>query len=111
MLDIELHIDTVSGAEYITVCDVQSAYWQILIAEKDCHKMAFVTSKGKYFFKLLPFGIANSPWVFQRVASLAFANFGQRRGLLVYIDDAIACSAHLRLLEDKFRALQEASLT
>ena len=47
--------------------------------------------------------------------SLAFANFGQPSGLLVYMDDAIACSAtreaHLRLLEDMFRALQTAGLT
>ena len=46
--------------------------------------------------------------------SLAFANFGHRSGLLVYIDDVIACSAtweaHLRLLEDMFRALQAAGL-
>ena len=27
MPDIESHIDTVNGARFITVCDVQSAYW------------------------------------------------------------------------------------
>ena len=47
--------------------------------------------------------------------SLAFANFGQSSGLLVYMDDVIACSAtweaHLRLLEDTFRALQTTGLT
>ena len=47
--------------------------------------------------------------------SLAFANFGQPSGLLVYMDDLIACSAtweaHLKLLEDMFRALQTAGLT
>ena len=115
MLDIESHIDTVGGARFITVCDVQSAYWQILIAKKNCHKTAFVTSKGKYVFKVLPFGIANAPWIFQRVMSLAFANFGQPSGSLVYMDDVIACSAtweaHLSLLEDMFRALQTAGLT
>ena len=115
MPDIESHIDTVDGANFITVCDVQSAYRQILIAMKDCHKTAFVTSKGKYVFKVLPFSIANAPWIFQRVMSLAFANFGQPSGLLVYMDDVTACSAtweaHLRLLEDMFRALQTAGLT
>ena len=28
MPDIESHIDAVGGANFITVCDVQSAYWQ-----------------------------------------------------------------------------------
>ena len=41
MPDIESHIDTVDGAEFITVCDVQSAYWQMTIAKKNCHKTAF----------------------------------------------------------------------
>jgi hypothetical protein len=115
MPNIESHIDTVRGANFITVCDVQSAYWQIPIAQKDRHKSAFVTSKGKYVFNVLPFGVANAPWVFQRVMSLTFANFGQPSGLLVYMDDVIACSAtweaHLKLLEDMFHALQTAGLT
>ena len=105
MLDIESHIGTVNGARFITACDVQIAYWQIPIA-KDCHKTAFVTLKGKYVFKVLPFGIANAPWIFRRVMSLAFTNFGQPSGLLVYMDDVIACSATweapLILLEDMF---------
>ena len=66
-------------------------------------------------FKVLSFGIANAPWIFQRVMSLAFANFGQPSGLLLYMGDAIACSAtwevDLKLLEDMFRALQAAGLT
>ena len=61
MPDIESHIDTVRGANFITVCDVQRAYWQITIAQKNRHKTAFITSKGKYIFKVLPFGIANAP--------------------------------------------------
>ena len=105
---IRYHIDTVGGAKFITVCNVQSAYCQIPIAKKECHKTAFITSKGKCAFKVLFFGIANAPWIFQRVVSLAFANFGQPSGLLVSMDDVIACSAtweaHLRLLEDIFHA-------
>ena len=64
MPDIKSHIDTVGGAKFITVCDVQSAYWQIPIAKKNCHRTTFVISKEKYVFKVLPFGIANAPWIF-----------------------------------------------
>ena len=115
MPGIESHIDTMSGTNFITVCDVEITYWKIPIAKKDCHKTAFVTSKGKYVVKVLPFGIANAPSIFQRVMSLANANFGQPSGLLVYMDDVIAYSAtweaHLRLLEDMFHELQTAGLT
>ena len=108
MLDTESHIDTVGGAKFIT-----ARHTKCLLANnysEESHKAAFVTSKGKYVFKVLPFGIANAPWIFQRVMSLAFANFGQPSGLLICMDDVIACSAtweaHLRLLENMFRALQ-----
>ena len=113
MPDIESHIDTEGGVKFSTVCSAQSAYWQIPIAKKDCHITVFITSKGKYVVNVLRFGIANEPLVFQYMMSLAFANFGQRSGLLVYMDDVIACSweAHLGLLEDVFRALQAAGLT
>ena len=91
--DIESHIDTVGGAKYITVCDVQSAYWQIPVADADVKKKtAFVTHKGKYVFKRLPFGIANAPWIFQRVMSLTISNLRHPCGLLVYMDDLIECS-------------------
>ena len=115
MPDIESHMETADGSKFISECDIQSAYWQIPIAKKGCHKTAFVTSKGKYVFKVHPFGIANAPWLFQRIMSLAFANFGQPSGLLVYMNDVIACSAtweaHLRFLQDVFRTLQTAGLT
>ena len=35
MPDIESHIDTVSGAKFIAVCDIKSAYWHMSIEKKD----------------------------------------------------------------------------
>ena len=58
MPNIEPHICTVGGVEYITVCDVHNAYRQTPVAKKDCHKTAFVNSKGKYVFNALPLGSA-----------------------------------------------------
>ena len=60
MPDMDAHIDTVAGANFITVCDVQSAYHQIRVAEAEQDKTAFVTQNGKWVFKILPFGIANA---------------------------------------------------
>ena len=34
MPDIEYHVDTVGGAKCITVCNLQSSYWQKLIRKK-----------------------------------------------------------------------------
>ena len=115
MPNLESHLDTVGGARYITVCDVQNAYHQIPIAASEQDKTAFVTQNGKWVFKRLPFGIANAPFLFSRIMSLAFAHFGPKSGLLVYMDDCICCSStwtgHLQLLENMFKALQAAGLT
>ena len=62
-------------------------------ATQDCHKTVSATLKVKYPFKILPLGFANGLWVFQRAMSLAFTDFGERSGLLIYIDDVIVCSA------------------
>ena len=61
MPDIESHIDTVGGAKFITVADIQSAYHQMEVSPEEQDKTAFVTHKGKWVFQRLPFGIANAP--------------------------------------------------
>ena len=112
---MEARIDTVAGAKFITVCDLQSAYHQIPVAEAEQDKTAFVTQNGKWVFKRLPFGIANAPFLFSTMMSLAFSHFGPKSGLLVYMDDCICCSStwegHLTLLENTFKAIQAAGLT
>ena len=40
MPNLESHLDTVGGARYITVCDVQNAYHQIPIAASEQEKTA-----------------------------------------------------------------------
>ena len=103
MPNLESHLDTVGGARYITVCDVQNAYHKIPVAESEQDKTAFVTQNGRWDFKRLPFGIANAPFLFSRIMSLAFAHFGPKSGLLVYMDDCICSSTwtgHLQLLEN-----------
>lgn len=93
MPDMTSCIDTAGGANYMSVFDIQSAFWQIPVQKDHVDRTAFVTEHGKYVFKRMPFGIANAPWMFQRIMALTFAHFGPRSGLLVYMDDLIVCSA------------------
>ena len=52
------------------------------IDPRDAYKTAFVTRKGQFRFRVLSFGLANSPSIFQLV--LAGLNWDV---CLVYIDD------------------------
>ena len=94
MLEMASHIDTVAGAKYITACDVASVYHQVPITDpSEQDKTAFVTSKGKWVFKrFTSFWNRQRTFLFGRTMTLAFAHFGPKSGLLVYMDDLICLS-------------------
>ena len=50
-------LDTLSGARYFCTMDLASGYWQIEMDEKDKEKTAFITHKGVFHFKVMPFGL------------------------------------------------------
>ena len=115
MPGMEAHIVTVAGAKFITVCDIQSTYHQIPVAEAEQNKTDFVTQNRKWVFQRLHLGIANAPFQFSRMISLEFSHFGQKSGLVAYMEDCICCSStwesHLKLVENTFKAIQAAGLT
>ena len=61
------------------------------------------------------FGVANAPWLFQHVMSLALGHLGPDFGVLSYMDDLICINhtfkSYLVSLEKMFAALQAAGLT
>ena len=64
---IDLIIDSTAGCELLCSLDAISGYHQILIAEEDQEKMAFITPKGCYCYTRMPFGLRNAGATFQRV--------------------------------------------
>ena len=60
-------IDDILGqARYITTFDLAKGYWQIPVAE-DRPKTPFITPRGLYQFKMMPFGLCGAPGTFQRM--------------------------------------------
>ena len=84
MPDMEAHIDTVAAAKIINVCDTRSACRQTPEAEAEQDTTDFVTLIGKWVFSRLAFEIANAPFLFSRMMSLAFSHFGPKSGFLAY---------------------------
>ena len=79
------------------------------IDQADCAKTAFITPLGLYEFKVLPFGLANAPAIFQQTMNHIF---GDKIGksVLVFLDDILVCSKnatehlqHLREVLDVLR--------
>ena len=88
----------------------------MVIDERDADKTAFITRKGQFRFRnfrVLSFGVANSPVVFQRLMSMVLAGLAWQT-CLVYIDDIIVVGKtfdeHLRNVAQVLGRLREAGL-
>ncbi len=75
-------------AKYFTKLDLRSAYNLIRIREGDELKTAFSTTSGHYEYLVMPFGLVNSPSIFQAFINDTFRDM-LNKGVIVYIDDIL----------------------
>ncbi len=68
--------------------DSVTAYNLIRIREGDEWKTAFSTTSGHYEYLVMPFGLVNSPSIFQAFINNAFHDM-LNKGIIVYIDDIL----------------------
>ena len=68
------HIDTclnsMDGSSWFSTLDLRSGYHNIPIREQDRDKTAFITRRGCFHYKVLPFGCTTAPSVFQRLMDM-----------------------------------------
>ncbi len=81
-------LEQLRTAKYFTKLDLRSAYNLIRIREGDEWKMAFSTTSGHYEYLVMPFGLVNSPSVFQAFINDVFRDM-LNRWVIVYIDDIL----------------------
>ncbi|KAL0158889.1 hypothetical protein M9458_046965 [Cirrhinus mrigala] len=79
-------LEQLRWAKYFTKLDLRAAYNLIRIREGDEWKIALSTSTGHYEYCVMPFGLANSPSVFQSFINDVFRDMLDRC-VIVYIDD------------------------
>jgi transposase InsO family protein len=84
-------LDKLSRAQWFSVLDMASGYWQILLDPEDREKTAFVTDDGLFHWNVLPMGLSNAPATFQRNMDIILAGL-TGVSALVYIDDVIVYS-------------------
>ena len=86
---IEDCIDNTGHAKYVTKFDLLKRFWQIPLTNRAKEISAFVTPDGLYQYKVMPFGMKNSPATFERLVNSLISNLD---GCKAYIDDAIIFS-------------------
>lgn len=84
-------LELLRSAKYYTKLDLRCAYNLIRIREGDEWNTAFSTSTGHYEYLVMPFGLANSPSVFQSFINDVFRDM-LHRTVIVYIDDILIYS-------------------
>ena len=70
---IDACFDALGGAKYFSTLDLRQGFFQVELDEESRDKTTFVTRKGAFRFKVLPFGLSNSPSIFQRLMDLVLA--------------------------------------
>ena len=64
---IDTCFDALGGAKYFSTLDLRQGYWQVENDPETADKTTFITRRGAFKFKVLPFGLTNAPAVFQRL--------------------------------------------
>src|SRR6266542_2879756 len=92
---IKEYLSLFYGVKWLTVLDLTSAYWQILLTKRSRKYTTFLTAYGLYQFKVIPFGLVNAPATFQRLMNDILRDY-LRKFCLVYLDDIIIYSKSLK---------------
>ena len=69
--------------------NLASGYWQIAMSPDAKRKTVFVTNEGLFQFRVMPFGLCNSPATFERLMNRVLCGTPWSR-CLVYLDDVIS---------------------
>ena len=105
---IDQLVDATSDHELLTFMDAFSSYNQIRMAPEDEEKTTFITNRGLYCYRIMPFGLKNSGATYQRLVNKIFKEqIG--RNMEVYMDDMLVKSKssmnHIADLKETFGAL------
>ncbi len=84
-------LEQLREATIYTKLDLRSAYNLIRIKEGDEWKTAFLTTRGHYEYQVMPYGLANSPTVFQSFINYIFRDV-LNQYVVAYIDDILIYS-------------------
>ncbi|XP_038693764.1 uncharacterized protein LOC119991491 [Tripterygium wilfordii] len=105
---IDQLVDSTSGSQRMSFLDAYRGYHQIPMNEEDEEKTAFITPRGTYCYKVMPFGLKNAGATYQRLVTKMFGGMIGRT-VEVYIDDMVVKTAreddHLSDLQSVFDVL------
>lgn len=76
----------IKEANFFTKIDLRSAFHQVKVAEDSRDYTAFISHQGLFRYKKVPFGLANSPAVFNRILNNVLKSCSNT---VIYFDDIL----------------------
>ncbi|CAA7031555.1 unnamed protein product [Microthlaspi erraticum] len=89
---IDRLVEATAGHQLLSFMDAFSGYNQIKMDPEDQEKTAFITDRGTYCYKVMPFGLKNAGATYQRLVNKIFAD-QLGKTMEVYIDDILVKSS------------------
>ncbi|XXG59194.1 hypothetical protein AAC387_Pa04g1317 [Persea americana] len=91
LLKIDQLIDATAGHDRMSFLDAYRGYHQIPLYAADQDKTTFITPRGTYCYKVMPFGLKNPGATYQRLVTKMF-QAQLDKTVEVYIDDMVVKS-------------------
>ena len=95
------------GVEVFTTLDLKDGFFHVPVEEKSRKYTSFVTPTGQWEYCKVPFGLCNSPPVFQRYIQFIFKDLIRTGILMVYVDDVIILSGNMEEGMENLRKVLE----
>ena len=86
---IEDQLDRLQGAMIFSTIDLRNGFFHVNVNSDSRKFTSFITHNGQFQFLKVPFGLTNSPAVFQRHVNSIFRNLTREGIALPYVDDVI----------------------
>jgi len=99
---MEESFSALAGAQWFTMMDLKSGYYQIDMEESNKHKTAFVCPLGFYEWNRMPQGIANAPSTFQHLMEKCMGDI-HLRDIIVFSDSLEEHGARLLKVLNRLR--------
>ncbi|KAJ4793841.1 Pol-polyprotein [Rhynchospora pubera] len=111
--NIDALVDSTAGFSHLSIVDANAGYHQIKMCTEDEEKTSFLTEKGIYCYKVMPFGLKNAGAEYQRMVNKLFQ--GEIGKIMeAYVDDMVikSCSGeeHVQHLERVFAKMKEVGM-
>ncbi|KAI5333123.1 hypothetical protein L3X38_023253 [Prunus dulcis] len=110
LANVVMLVDATAGHALLSFMDAYSGYNQIFMHPKDQAHTSFITDRGLYCYKVMPFDHKNAEATYQRLVNSLFAPLIGNT-MEVYVDDMLVKSRtaekHIPNLSDMFTILKQ----